>query len=293
MKLIYGKELADRICDESRVRSEDLEEKGIAPRLVSLSLLDDRQVRSYIRSIKKSCERSSVDFADENFSADNSNDEIRTRVEDLSAREDVHGIILQWPLPDHLDPALLFGAIPVEKDVDGMSPTSSMRLMMGKPIFVPCTAQAVLEILVRSGVSLNGEQVVIVGRSPTVGKSLALALLIKKPELNATVTICHTGTRNLGEYTSSAGVLVVAAGSPRLIGGDMVRQGAIVIDVGINVDDDPATGKKRVVGDVDFDSVSRVASCVTPVPGGVGPVTTAILAGHVVAAAESSSNGDG
>jgi methylenetetrahydrofolate dehydrogenase (NADP+)/methenyltetrahydrofolate cyclohydrolase len=251
-----------------------------------LSLTDDRGAQSYIRSIRKSCEKCSVDFVDQNFRSDDSNDELKRRIEHLSSDEEVHGVILQWPLPGRFDPAELFGAISVEKDVDGMSPISTMRLVMGQPNFVPCTARAVIEILVRSGVRLEGEEVVIVGRSPTVGKPLALALLIKDPGLNSTVTVCHTGTQNLTELTSSARVLVVAAGSPGLVYGDMVKKDAVVIDVGINVVDDPESGKKRIVGDVDFESVSRIAGAITPVPGGVGPVTTAILSSNVVIAAE-------
>jgi len=290
MKLTYGKELADKICAESKTESERLQGGGVTPRLVSLSDVEDKGVQSYIRSIKRSCGKSSIDFVDENFASSDTNEDISSRIETLAESNDVHGIILQWPLPDHLDPALLFGAIPVDKDVDGLSPVSAMQLVMGKPGFIPCTAQAVLEILVRGGVNLNGVHVVVVGRSPTVGKALALALLIKRPELNATVTICHTGTNRLGDFTRSAGVLIVAAGSPRLVDADMVSDGAIVIDVGINVVDHPATGKKVIVGDVDYNSVSRVASQVTPVPGGVGPVTTAILGDHVVTAAKRSCN---
>jgi methylenetetrahydrofolate dehydrogenase (NADP+)/methenyltetrahydrofolate cyclohydrolase len=211
-------------------------------------------------------------------------------LEELLARlnSDVrfHGIILQLPLPRHLDTLRAESAISPDKDIDGTNPVSAGRLLLGEKTFFPSTAHGVQELLVRSGNSPDGRHVVICGRSNIVGKPLAAILMQKQPGANATVTVCHTGTMDMAAFTRSADIVVAAMGRPRSITADMVRPGAVVIDVGVNQIDDPETGKPRLVGDVDFEPVARVAAAITPVPGGTGPVTAAMLLSNTVLSAE-------
>jgi len=208
----------------------------------------------------------------------------------INADPAIHGMIVQLPLPSHLDEQRVTGAIAPEKDADALHPLNVGRLFKGEPYLLPCTPAGVVELLVRSGHPPDARHVVICGRSNLVGRPLAAILIQKRQGANATVTICHTGTNDLAYYTRQADILVAAMGAPRVITADMVREGAVVIDVGINRIDDPTRkAGYRLVGDVDFDAVAEKAAAITPVPGGVGPMTVAMLLANTVTAAEQQS----
>jgi methylenetetrahydrofolate dehydrogenase (NADP+)/methenyltetrahydrofolate cyclohydrolase len=198
----------------------------------------------------------------------------------------IHGILVQLPLPKHIDESAVIAAIVPEKDVDGFTPINVGRMVIGERCYLPCTPHGVVQLLVRSGVTIDGAHVVVVGRSNIVGKPIANMLLQKRPNANATVTICHTGTRDMASFTRQADILIVAAGRPKTVTADMVKPGAAVIDVGVNrVADASKKQGFRLVGDVDFDGVQAVAGLITPVPGGVGPMTIAMLLHNTVESA--------
>ena len=197
----------------------------------------------------------------------------------------VHGILVQLPLPEHIDEAAVIGAISPDKDVDGFTPINVGRMVLGQRCFLPCTPHGIIKLIEKAGVRTKGAEVVIVGRSNIVGKPLA-NLFVRK-ELNSTVTVCHTGTANLAEHTRRADILIACAGRPRLITGEMVKPGACVIDVGVNRVEDPSSSRGyRLVGDVDFESAVLTAGSITPVPGGVGPMTIAMLLSNTAESAE-------
>jgi len=215
--------------------------------------------------------------------------ELLALVEKLNGDPRIHGILVQLPLPPQINPERVIVAISPEKDADGIHPMSLGNIMLGRPTFLPCTPNGILKMLTESGVEIPGSHVVIVGRSTIVGKPLANMLIQRGAEANATVTVCHTSTRDLAAHTRTADILVAAAGRPELIRGDMVKPGATVIDVGVNrVADSSRKRGYRLVGDVAFDEVSEVAGVITPVPGGVGPMTITMLMYNTVAAAERS-----
>jgi methylenetetrahydrofolate dehydrogenase (NADP+)/methenyltetrahydrofolate cyclohydrolase len=218
--------------------------------------------------------------------ADITQDDLLRLIRDLNADPSWHGILVQLPLPPHIDESLATGAVAVEKDVDGLHPVNTGRLFRGEPAFYPCTPHGVKQMLMRSGNDPGGKHVVICGRSNLVGKPLAGLLMQKAPGANATVTICHTGTPDIGKHTRQADILIVAMGRPRAITADMVREGAVVIDVGVNrVPDATKKSGGRLVGDVDYEAVREKAAAITPVPGGVGPLTRAMLLHNTVLAA--------
>jgi methylenetetrahydrofolate dehydrogenase (NADP+)/methenyltetrahydrofolate cyclohydrolase len=208
------------------------------------------------------------------------------KIDELNRNPDVHGILVQLPLPKHLDESKVLYAIDPDKDVDGFHPVNVGRLVTGDAIFLPCTPHGVQELLVRTGIQIEGAHVVVVGRSNIVGKPVANILLQKAPGANATVTICHTKTKDIGYFTRQADILIVAAGKPKAITADMVKEGAVVIDVGVNRIGQTKEGKAILCGDVDFDTVKEKASYITPVPGGVGPMTIIMLMQNTVRAAE-------
>lgn len=271
MTLLEGRALAAGIRDEVA----QLVAAGSSPLLAAVVPTDDPATAWYLGSIAKAAASVGIAFREERLSA-GSNDGVLARLSALSDDPRVDAIICMTPLPGGLSLAQAGEHIDPRKDVDGASPTSLGRLAAGRPAFAPATAQAVIELLHSSGTTLSGADAVIVGRSTVVGKPLALLLLAE----NATVTVCHSRTRDLAAVTSRADVLVAAAGSPHLLGREHVKDGAVVIDVGTN-----ETPDGEMVGDIDTAAVEAVAACVTPVPGGVGPVTTAVLLRNVVVAA--------
>lgn len=276
MSVLSGKEIAARIRQETRERAAELTERGAPPRLAVVVATDDGGSAWYVRSIARAAGKAGIACDVVDLGADASAKAIAERLDELGRDRQVHGIILQTPLPEGVSAPELAERIPVDKDVDGANPASLGRLAAGLPAFAPATAEAVVTILDHHEVALAGVEVAVVGRSTVVGKPLAHLLL----DRNATVTVCHSRTKDLPEVTSRADVLVAAVGRPELIGADHVRPGAVVVDVGTNPTDDGG-----LVGDVDADAVSAKASALTPVPGGVGPVTTALLLRHAVDAA--------
>ena len=284
--VIDGKKVAAEVKAELRPRIEQLKNKGIEPNLTVILVGEDPASRVYVSMKKKACEELGIQSDTLNLPGETSESELLTLVEKLNRDSGVHGILVQLPLPSQIREAKVIETISPEKDVDGFHPVNVGKLVAGTPAFVPCTPAGVLELLLRYDVKPEGKHVVIVGRSNIVGKPLANLLVQKSPTGNATVTVCHTRTRDLPEYTRQADILIAAAGRPQMITGDMVREGVVVIDVGVNRVDDP-TAKRgyRLVGDVDFDSVSEKAAAITPVPGGVGPMTIAMLMKNTVQAA--------
>jgi len=276
-RIIDGKTIAAAISQRSATSAAHLREAGVTPTLAVVIATEDVGAAWYVRSIGKIATRVGIDCQVHRLPGDSGRAEIAGRLSGVSGDPAVHGVICQTPLPEGVDLALVGSHITVSKDVDGANPQSLGMVAAGLPdAFPPATAAAVLEILDREHVPLPGRRAVVVGRSNVVGKPTALLLLAQ----NATVTICHSRTRDLPEVCREADILVAAAGQPKMIGADHVAPGSVVIDVGTNPTDDGG-----LVGDVDTDAIARIASAVTPVPGGVGPVTTAQLRHHTIRAA--------
>jgi methylenetetrahydrofolate dehydrogenase (NADP+)/methenyltetrahydrofolate cyclohydrolase len=283
--VIDGKVTALRVREEVRGRVLVLREKGVIPCLGVILLGEDPASLSYVTAKERALAEAGMASRDIRLPADTGEAELLSHIAFLNEDPAVHGILVQLPLPAHIREDLVIAAIDPQKDVDGFHPVSVGNLVLGKRGFVPCTPQGVITLLQEANIPIAGAHVVVVGRSNIVGKPLVN--LLSRRELNATVTLCHTGTRNLARYTQQADILIAAAGKAGLITGDMIREGAAVIDVGVNRVPDP-TAKKgyRLKGDVDFEGVAQRASVITPVPGGVGPMTIAMLLQNVVRSAE-------
>jgi methylenetetrahydrofolate dehydrogenase (NADP+)/methenyltetrahydrofolate cyclohydrolase len=259
---------------------------GLIPGLAVVLVGDNPASVSYVKGKRQACDESGIYSCERRFPAGLGEDELVGVVEELNRDEAVHGILVQLPLPGQ-DEERVLQAISPDKDVDGLHPVNLGRLMRQEEGFLPCTPHGVQQMLVRSGIEVEGRHVVIVGRSTLVGRPLANILTQKAPGANATVTVCHTGTRDLGHYTRQADILIVAAGRPNTVTAEMVADGAVVIDVGVNRIED--AGKKqgfRLVGDVDYEAVRVKAGAITPVPGGVGPMTITMLLYNTVWAAK-------
>ena len=283
--VLKGKPVAAAIRAEVASGSVELAERGSPPRLAVVLVGDDPASEIYTRSIQRSAEKVAVETRVVAVPAVAGSDGVSEELDRLSRDDEIHGIILQQPLPPGVDAGVV-ELIRPDKDVDGATVRSLGLLVRGEECFAPCTAEAVVEMLVRSQIRVEGRHAVIVGRSAVVGKPLANLLLRKSPRGNATVTVCHSRTPELGEHTSRAEILVVAVGKPNAVTGDMIAPGAVVIDVGVNrVDDQDAEKGYRVVGDVAYDEALEVASAVTPVPGGVGTLTTTLLLRNTLVAA--------
>ena len=286
-RIIDGREVASRVHGEVAAGvAEYRKMHGGAPGLGVVLIGDDPASHSYVRGKQRACEK--VGIVSDTILRDASitQDELNEIIEGLNNDPKVHGILVQLPLPEHLDEAAVIHAIDPTKDVDGIHPENAGLLVLGTPRFAPATPLGVQRILIEENVAMNGARVVIVGRSKLVGMPLALLLLQKGPGANSTVTVCHTGTKDIAAETLRADVLVAATGKPGTITAGMVKPGAIVIDVGVSRVDDPTRKRGyRLVGDVEFDAVSEVASAITPVPGGVGPMTIAMLLVNVLWAA--------
>jgi methylenetetrahydrofolate dehydrogenase (NADP+)/methenyltetrahydrofolate cyclohydrolase len=285
-EIIDGRKIAAEIQEELKQKVAKLKEKGITPGLAAILVGEDPGALSYLRGIARGCEAVGIYTETVKLPTDITQEELEKRIEELNRDPKFHGIILQLPLPKHLNTLKAETAISPEKDVDGTNPVNTGKLLLGEETFLPSTPAGVQELLIRSRFSPEGKHVVICGRSNIVGKPLMGILVQKQKGANATVTVCHTGTKDLASITRQADILVAAMGRAKAITADMIKEGTIVMDVGVNQIKDPETGKFKLVGDVDFDAVKEKAKAITPVPGGTGPVTTAMLMANTVKAAE-------
>lgn len=286
-KLILGKEVSEEIYGELRQRIEALKARGVTPGLAVVLVGDDPASQVYVRKKGEMCEELGMRSMTIVMPKETTQEELLRKVAELNADPSIHGYLVQLPLPDHIDEEAVIDAIDPSKDVDCFHPSNVGRMLIGDPDFLPATPAGVQQMLVRSGIETVGRHVVVVGRSSIVGKPMAAMMVQRGAGADSTVTVVHSKTPNLAEITSTADILVVAIGKPRFITADMVKEGAVVIDVGTNRIQDPTHPKgSRLVGDVDFDAVKEKASYITPVPGGVGPMTICMLMANAVRAAE-------
>ena len=286
-QIIDGKQIAADIRAELKDEIAALKKRGIVPGLGVVLVGDDPASVSYVTGKERACEEIGIYSDDNRLAADTSQEQLTALIARMNKNPRIHGILVQLPLPRHLDESGVLLAIDPGKDVDGLHPVNVGNMVIGEKAFLPCTPHGVVQLLVRSGVTIEGAHVVVVGRSNLVGKPLANMLIQKSPTGNATVTVCHTRTKDLARYTRQADILVAAIGRPRTITGDMVRDGAVVIDVGVSrVEDATKKSGYRLVGDVDFEAVKEKASLITPVPGGVGPMTITMLLYNTVESAK-------
>jgi methylenetetrahydrofolate dehydrogenase (NADP+)/methenyltetrahydrofolate cyclohydrolase len=286
-RILDGHAVAAEVRAEVQQRVDRLKGRGVTPGLAVILAGDDPGSASYVKAKTTASAQLGIFAETIRPGSAISQDELLALVASLNADPRFHGILVQLPLPPHLDAEPVLRAVDPRKDVDGLHPYNLGLLMRGEPGPVPCTPEGIRQILLRSGYDPSGRHVVIAGRSALVGKPLANLLLLKQPGSNATVTVCHTGTPDLGAVTRTAEILVVAAGRPGTVTADMVCPGAVVIDVGTNrIPDATKKSGSRLVGDVDYEGVSQVAAAITPVPGGVGPMTVTMLLSNTVAAAE-------
>lgn len=277
-EIINGKEIAAEIREQIRREVAELKESiGRVPGLAVVLVGKDPASEVYVRMKEKACLKAGITSFQHRLPFETGQDELLNLIERLNRDPRVNGILVQLPLPDRIDEGKIINAIDPEKDVDGFHPVNVGRLMLGEEGFLPCTPLGIMELLQRSGNSPEGKHVVVVGRSNIVGKPIAMMLLQKQTGANATVTVCHTGTRNLAEITRQADILIVSAGKAGTITADMVKEGVVVIDVGVNQVGETPEGKRILAGDVDFEGIKEKARAITPVPGGVGPMTIAML----------------
>jgi methylenetetrahydrofolate dehydrogenase (NADP+)/methenyltetrahydrofolate cyclohydrolase len=288
MQRIDGAAIAAKVLEETKLRADILIGRGIRPGLAVVLVGDDPASRAYVRSKDKKAADLGFHSVKKELPASTTQDELLAVVEELNRDASVHGILVQSPPPPHINEAEIVRAIDPRKDVDGFHPENVGKLAMDDPTgFVPCTPMGCIRLLAEAGIETSGRKAVIVGRSMIVGKPMALLLMRKGPGGDATVTVAHSRTKNLAAVTREADIVIAAIGRPHFLGSDHIREGAAVIDVGINRVDDPASPKGyRLVGDVDYDAVAERCSAITPVPGGVGPMTIAMLMSNTVTAAE-------
>jgi methylenetetrahydrofolate dehydrogenase (NADP+)/methenyltetrahydrofolate cyclohydrolase len=286
-EIISGKEVAKAIRAELAAEVAELTEKhGIVPGLCTVLVGEDPASVSYVTAKGKACEALGMMSLHHELPADTSEEKLLAVVDELNRNHEIHGILVQLPLPKHINESKVLLAIDPDKDVDGFHPVNVGRLVIGEEVFPPCTPAGIQELIVRSGTPTEGAELVVVGRSNIVGKPIAVMMLQKKAGANATVTVCHTRTRDMAAHTRRADILVVAAGKQNAVTAEMVKPGATVIDVGVNRIGFTASGKAKLVGDVDFEAVKEVAGKITPVPGGVGPMTITMLMKNTVRAAK-------
>jgi methylenetetrahydrofolate dehydrogenase (NADP+)/methenyltetrahydrofolate cyclohydrolase len=286
-QIIDGKQVAADMRAELKAEVAKLKEQGIVPGLAVVLVGEDPASKSYVTAKERACEDMGIFSDDNRLDAGTSQEVLMALVEKLNNDPKINGILVQLPLPDGLNEAEVLLAIDPNKDVDGFHPVNVGKMVVGEKSFLPCTPHGILQLLMRSGVTIKGAETVIVGRSNIVGKPLANMLIQKNPTGNATVTVCHTRTRDLSYHTKRADIVIAAAGRPNTVTADMVKEGVVVIDVGVNRVED-ATKKRgyRLVGDVDFEAVKEKASLITPVPGGVGPMTITMLLYNTVESAK-------
>ncbi len=275
--IINGKELAAKVRADLKKEVDELKKQGIYPKLAVIMVGNDSASAVYVRNKSKACDEIGISFEEFLLKEDTTREELLELIEELNKRKDVHGILLQSPIPKHLDIREAFNTIDYRKDVDGFHPINVGKLSIGENGFVSCTPLGVMKMLEENNIEIQGKNAVVIGRSNIVGKPLAQLLL----NANATVTTCHSKTKNIAEITKQADILVAALGKAKFVTKDMVKEGAVVIDVGINRNEEG-----KLVGDVDFENVEPKASYITPVPGGVGPMTVAMLMANVVKAAK-------
>lgn len=275
--LIDGKELARKIRMELKDEVVDLKNKGINPKLAVIMVGDDKASKVYVKNKSKACEEIGIDYEEFLMDSETTMEKLLSLIEELNNRNDIHGILLQSPIPKNLDINQAFNKIDYRKDVDGFHPINVGKLSIGEDCFISCTPFGVVKMLEAYNIDVQGKNVVIIGRSNIVGKPLIQCMLKK----NGTVTVCHSKTQNIKEITKNADILIAALGKAKFVTEDMVKDGAVIIDVGINRNEDG-----KLVGDVDFENVQNKASYITPVPGGVGPMTIAMLMTNVVKAAK-------
>lgn len=275
-KLLMGKEVSARIKAELKTEVENLKKEGINPGLAVIIVGEDPASQVYVRNKERACEECGIYSEKYALTAETTQEELLKLIDELNNKSSISGILVQLPVPKHIDEKTIINAIAPNKDVDAFHPVNVGKIMVGNYDFVPCTPAGVMELIKESGIDVSGKECVIVGRSNIVGKPQAMLLLHQ----NGTVTICHSKTKNLAEKTKNADILVAAVGIPNFIKGDMIKEGTVVIDVGIN-----RLENKKLCGDVEFESAEKVAGAITPVPGGVGPMTIAMLMKNTVKAA--------
>jgi methylenetetrahydrofolate dehydrogenase (NADP+) / methenyltetrahydrofolate cyclohydrolase len=286
-RIIDGKAIADQVQAEVAAQAADLRERtGVVPHLVAILVGDDPASASYVRGKKRACEKVGLKSTVHMLPATTTEQELLALVQECNAAPDVHGILIQLPLPKQIRTQRVLDAVSPLKDVDAFHPENVGRIVQGRPRFLPCTPHGIQRLLFESKTETVGAEVVVLGRSEIVGKPMALMLMQKGAGADATVTVCHSRTRNLPDVTRRADILIAAIGSPQFVTAEMVKPGAVVIDVGINRVGD------KLVGDVDFEAVRHVASAITPVPGGVGKMTIAMLLANTLKAAKISIAGD-
>ena len=286
-KILSGTETAKAIREELKIEIEELKVKhNVVPGLVTILVGQDPASQSYVTAKNKTAKNIGINSEQINLSVDTPEDEILELIDKCNNDDAINGILVQLPLPKHVNEAKILTAIDPDKDVDGFHPVNVGRMVLGEQCFLPCTPHGILELIQRAGVDTSGAEVVVVGRSNIVGKPIANLMLQKRDAGNATVTICHTRTKNMAEHTKRADIIIAAAGVPKMITADMVKDGAVVIDVGVNRIGMSESGKAILAGDVDFDGVKEKAAAITPVPGGVGPMTITMLMKNTVQAAK-------
>ena len=286
-QIISGTEIAKQIREELKQEIAELKDKyNVIPGLATVLVGEDPASQSYVSGKEKTSLALGIYSERHDLPAETTQEELLALIDRLNKDSKIHGILVQLPLPKHLNETEVLYAVDPKKDVDGFHPVNVGKLMIGEPDYLPCTPHGIQQLLIRAGVKLDGAEVVVVGRSNIVGKPIANILLQKKEGANATVTVCHTRTRDISFHTKRADILIVAAGRPKAITADMVKEGVVVIDVGVNRIGKTAEGKSILVGDVDFDAVKEKAKAITPVPGGVGPMTITMLMMNTVRAAK-------
>jgi len=289
--VISGKEVAQQIRAEIKVEVDELKQKhNVVPGLVTILVGENPASISYVTAKNKTAKELGYNSLQDNQPGDISEEDLLALVDRYNNDDSIHGILVQLPLPKHIDSNKVLYAINPDKDVDGFHPVNVGKLVIGEAIFKPCTPAGIQELLIRGGAETKGAHTVIVGRSNIVGKPIANMLIQKGPGANSTVTVVHTGTKDIAYHTKQADILIVAAGQPKAVTADMVKEGAAVIDVGVNRIGQTPEGKAKLVGDVDYEPVKEKASLITPVPGGVGPMTITMLMKNTLAAYKYSLN---
>ena len=285
-KIISGTEVAKAIREELKIEVAELKEKhDVVPGLVTILVGEDPASQSYVSAKNKTAHALGIHSEQVTLPADTSEQDLLAIVEKYNKDKKIHGILVQLPLPKHINETNVLYAIDPAKDVDGFHPENVGKMVVGEECFLPCTPHGILELLTRSGVETSGAEVVVIGRSNIVGKPIANLMLQKRKGGNATVTLCHTRTKDMAAHCKRADIIIAAVGVPKMVTADMVKDGVVVIDVGVNRIGKTAEGKAILAGDVDFDAVKEKASYITPVPGGVGPMTITMLMKNTVQAA--------
>ena len=284
--ILSGKEVSASVYDSLDQKIKSLRKNNITPGLAVVLVGEDSASQVYVRSKTKTFNKLSLFTKTYRLPSDSSEKELLELIDDLNKNNLFHGILVQLPLPSHIDSDKVINTILPSKDVDGFHPENAGLLSIGKPRFIPCTPKGIMEILKYYKIKLDGKHVVVVGRSNIVGRPISILTSLKGENSNGTTTICHSGTKDIGNHTKSADVVIVALGVPGFLKENMIKKGAVVIDVGINRVDDTSEKGYRLVGDVDWEGIYNKAAAITPVPGGVGPMTIAMLVQNTVEAAE-------